>query len=1028
MIHVTTVQARVPFLGVRAKKEGLDSNVPDFFLENLPGEFAKDAILNIAASAFDVSRHHLARALSLNVISSVRRHHDPEVSRTLLDILAHDAEIQPLTGLACALAAAIVSKELTNILTLPSKVAFRADIEPSVASNYLVRLLRAECVSVCADLIAFELNTGSEHGLISSSDHAMALGEMRALVDDPEYMDYVCEKYPLLRERLATRLELVTKSAATTMERIAKHWDDIVATFGIKSEEATENTWAVRSIEPSSGDSHNGANRVTFIHFANGRSIVYKPRSVHGESRFQDYLRFLEECDPTLSFRKLTVLPCEGYGWVEFVASKDAECEGGIREYYFRYGALLAAFDAISGTDIHFENLVAEGSHPVIVDLETIFQPSEIRSAEEGKSQALLSLDFYHDTPLITAMFDPVFLNGSPNGSPLSRAILVPSSELIVTTIEERFAVAPARMDAQRAHMPCLAGTPVPFDDYVSDIMRGFRQMAALIVRYRSKLVGGGLHNIFSGGQVRVIFRHTKYYAAMVKAVNSAYAMQSLRNTEEILSRLWRTVSVTPDFTSIIAAEHFDIWNGDVPYFESDIGSSSARSSEGKTIEGIFSKGGWAATMSRVLAKDQWRITQESNLIEFCLRAKVKDTAGAPTARRESDVALSQPPKEPETILKAVQTRLMLQEGRVLAMDIVMHRDHRTRLSALGPDLYTGTAGICLALAYGDPASRSGSPSPELRALCDASLSAVGHESMLETGICYGHGAGIYMAAHLSALWSDPYMQMLGEHLAEQATRVLYTDRHFDLFSGSAGLLCALLALRGGASAGKLDALIESTVDHLINHSHTSRGAMAWMSSIPSTGPTTGYAHGVSGIAHALLRAGVELDIKRAIDAAMGAARFLEACRFDGAGWRECESDSAPAKLDTWCHGTPGIGLFYQELAAVCPSEQIQKTALFALTKIEQMAPFENDSLCHGWLGNLEALLISQTSSQSEMRKAAVQTCLDELAGRTIRCGNEHHHTSLGLFTGYSGIAYQRLRCEAPEVYPSVLTFAPPIR
>jgi lantibiotic modifying enzyme len=377
--------------------------------------------------------------------------------------------------------------------------------------------------------------------------------------------------------------------------------------------------------------------------------------------------------------------------------------------------------------------------------------------------------------------------------------------------------------------------------------------------------------------------------------------------------------------------------------------------------------------------------------------------------------------------LKAVQNCLMLQDGRILSMDILMHRDLRTRQSVLGTDLYTGTTGICYALAYGDAASKAGNPSSELRALCEASLTASSHESMLETGICHGHGAGIYLAAHLSALWNDQYMQMLGEHLAEHAGRILYTDRHFDLFSGSAGLLSALLALRGGAKAGKLDALIESTVDHLISHAHTSRGAMAWMSSIPSTGPNTGYAHGVSGIAHALLRAGVELNMKRAIDAAMSAERFLETCRFDGAGWRECEGDGAPAKMDMWCHGTPGITLFYLELAAVCPDERVKKTAAFALAETERVARFDNDSLCHGWLGNLEASINAQASAGTE-RTTAVQACLDELAERTVRCGNERHHASLGLFTGYSGMAYQQLRCEAPAAYPSVLTFAPPIR
>jgi type 2 lantibiotic biosynthesis protein LanM len=1018
------VQGRVPFLGARARAAAAG----EVLVDTLPGEFSRGDILEIAASAFDVSSASLARALSDCDVPAMASVRNVEVANRVVEALLSIGDTPPLVKLSCAVMGQLASNELASIIQGALDVASASSIEPMVAQAYLLNVIRFEGTAVCADTLAFELNAAASHELISSRDPIEAVEEMLGLVADADYVSYLEEKYPLLKQRLIHRLELAAGSVATTLKRISKHRGEIAHAFATPGAESSDDAWTLTSIESTSGDSHNGASRVTFVRFSNGRTVVYKPRNVHGELNFQRYLAYLESKDDRLGFHKLKVIACDGYGWVEFAEPSDVNLKTELNQYYFRLGALIAALDAISGTDIHFENVVAAGSHPVVIDLETIFQPSEIESIDKGKNRGLLSLDFYHDTPLITAMFDPVFLTGSINGSPLSRAIHSLSDTSTIKVQDDRFVAAPDGNVSHTRHMPSMNGTPVPYDDYVDDVLNGFRRVSKLVSVHRAEMLSGGLSDIFDGTRVRVIFRYTRHYASMVRAVNSAYALQSLRNTEEILSRLWRTVAVCPGLTSVVAAEHFDVWNGDVPYFESDVGTRSTITSQGHLISDVFPKGGWEVAKSRLLAKDQGRLAREADLIEFCLRAKVDDGRRLDLQGGDSLATATEAPRDPVKLLEAIKNRLLLVDGRVLSMDILMHRDHRTSQSKLGNDFYTGTAGICFALAYGDAESKAGRPSSDLRAISEAVLVGGDFESVLETGICHGVGAAIYAAAHLSALWNDRYMQDLGEHLAEHAGRVLYADRHFDLFSGSAGLLRALLALRDRASKGNVDAQIEAVVDHLLAHSTRSGGARAWMSSIPSAGPTTGYAHGVSGIADALLHAGKALELKRAVDAALEAERFIDRCRVSGAGWRECESDESATPHDMWCHGTAGIALFYQSLAWLHPEERTLTTASFAMAEAERVAPFENDSLCHGWLGNLESILNAQAKLSRGSRLPAIDAYLEELAGRPARCGNERQHISMGLFTGLSGIAYQQLRCRAPADYPSVLTFAPPIR
>ena len=47
-----------------------------------------------------------------------------------------------------------------------------------------------------------------------------------------------------------------------------------------------------------------------------------------------------------------------------------------MRRFYHRQGALLALLYVLDGTDMHYENLIAVGEQPVLVDVETLFHPS----------------------------------------------------------------------------------------------------------------------------------------------------------------------------------------------------------------------------------------------------------------------------------------------------------------------------------------------------------------------------------------------------------------------------------------------------------------------------------------------------------------------------------------------------------------------------------------------------------------------------------------------------------------------------
>jgi lantibiotic modifying enzyme len=147
----------------------------------------------------------------------------------------------------------------------------------------------------------------------------------------------------------------------------------------------------IKSIHPS-GDTHNHGRSVVVVEFENGQSIIYKPRSVSLEFSFQEYIRFFNKIHTSLNLRTIKVLDREDYGWVEFVPFHEVENEEESDSYHFKLGFLTAIVYSLNGVDVFFENLIASGPDPVIIDLETMFHTSIELKTNPSPVHALQSL------------------------------------------------------------------------------------------------------------------------------------------------------------------------------------------------------------------------------------------------------------------------------------------------------------------------------------------------------------------------------------------------------------------------------------------------------------------------------------------------------------------------------------------------------------------------------------------------------------------------------------------------------------
>jgi hypothetical protein len=186
-----------------------------------------------------------------------------------------------------------------------------------------------------------------------------------------------------LREELVWRARL--HASSRELEAAAGQWltaqRELLDQFAKDSDElelkffAGRSTGQISTIALDLSDRHEGAHAVAILTFASGDRVVYKPRSLEAERWFYGFLEELNKLAPPFAFASLNVLHRERSGWVEFAPHRRCDNNAELRDYYHHAGSLLCLLRLLRVSDCHFQNIVARGALPVLVDAETIFHP-----------------------------------------------------------------------------------------------------------------------------------------------------------------------------------------------------------------------------------------------------------------------------------------------------------------------------------------------------------------------------------------------------------------------------------------------------------------------------------------------------------------------------------------------------------------------------------------------------------------------------------------------------------------------------
>lgn len=333
---------------------------------------------------------------------------------------------------------------------------------------------------------------------------------------------------------------------------------------------------------------------------------------------------------------------------------------------------------------------------------------------------------------------------------------------------------------------------------------------------------------------------------------------------------------------------------------------------------------------------------------------------------------------------------------------------------ALGPELYSGTAGIALFLwrlaeATGDRI---------FRVTAEAALRQALERTPLSGGGLYSGGLGIFYAA----------AEIRQEFDEDAVLRLAEPDRsQLDVTDGSAGAMVVLLNLHARIRRAPL---LEAAVRHadlLLEEASHSNDGWSWKT-IHASRDLTGFSHGTSGIAWALLELHRVTGEQRFRDAALQAFRYERSC-FNAAeqNWPDFRDEQVGYPV-FWCHGAAGIGLCRLRAWQLLGDEQLLAEAQAAMqTVIEHSASLANFSLCHGRAGNADVLIYASQALGEERLLRSAEAIAQEGVERYERrripwpCGLPDANETPDLMLGLAGIGYFYLRLSDPKRISSVL-------
>src|SRR5215467_2032642 len=416
-------------------------------------------------------------------------------------------------------------------------------------------------------LLVLELNAARITGRLSGEDSEQRWQQFLEFSSQQSFWDDLASHYPSL-----WRVGAIVRKRCMAALRFAQRWTaDRHRLEGLCAGEPGE----LNELSFGAGDSHRGGSTVA-IAGGEGWRVVYKPRSLAIDNALRGFVAELADAHGSaLSVRVPEAVDCGDYGWAEFVTHRFAAGNEELLSFYRGIGHLLALMRLLSGSDLHAENVIAEGGTPVVVDCETLFTP-KIPPSPSGYGGAVDQAgELIARTVLSVGVLPGRGMGLGWRGVDLSGVGMLPGQQ----PMQQQLEIIDAGTD--EAHVgPTLVEAPVSQNhpsprpalaEYWPEVLRGFDELTTTLQRLDATGTLRPRLRVFEDCRIRVVLRATEIYAEIGRMLWHPVSLHNLEAARqrafELLEKMAANVSMAPHDPAVINAEIDELLEGDIPFF-----------------------------------------------------------------------------------------------------------------------------------------------------------------------------------------------------------------------------------------------------------------------------------------------------------------------------------------------------------------------------------------------------------------------------------------------------------------------------
>lgn len=912
--------------------------------------------------------------------------------------------------------------------------------------------------NICLRTLISEMHTYKQKGLLSGKD-------------GKEEYNYFCGQIVgsvSFGESVFTRFPVLCRCVEEKAGSLASYYAEVLAHF----EEDRERLWEMCSGAPGQygafkiskisgdfSDLHQNGKQVLKLQLEDGTELFYKPRSMENEKSYQKLLNWISMRTGTMQ-RSYPFLSFPDHSWSSAVGYKSCKTEEQLKQYYIRLGEQLFLAYLLGTKDLHYENLVASGEYPMLIDLENLvnIQHNRKRTTADDEvyyqlSQSVLFmgiLPFYFrslewqgvDTSAVSGTGGQVYPFRIPS------VMGAGTSEMYIGYKN------PVSEDAQNRAM--LNGEFRPPYLYEKELVHGFFMAYETVMKEKQEFSKElqKLQKIIS----RFLTADTQRYSMVLSSSYHPELLLDGADRELFLYTMWKGRKLYEE--PMIKSEVECLLDGDIPYFYYALDSTALCTVQGKTIEHYFSEPAIEILYRRLALLNRKDLEKQCTYIRMSLALMLGRKEGYKNLvypvrtwrlrhRKRLDIKLWIRRFTDRVLQYAVWN-----EGHTEVSWAVMQMDPygspAWNMKGMDMYLYHGLAGMLLLFYQLDSAEGLEEKREEIQSIfqalkgqmfryTDEGCASQANLQSKNTGAYEGESSILYVYLALYRMSKEnSYLDYAVKH-AEIVNRLLDEDDKYDLLYRNAGAAQVLLYMFELTKDDTYLCMAERAVTLLAEAAQKQDVGIGWITD-RNMPPLGGMAHGNAGILMPVMQLW-SLTRKCWYEKLAEEIWQYENSLYDSGmnNWtdiRGTDTASVPGEAGTvaWCHGAAGIlmsRVFCCSLLGEirpshrdmgdgnCMAEKWQKRLLKEIktayqTSVQYWAR-DSWSLCHGICGNLWIL---EWMEQQEPENCGIRNddIMQEAEG--ILYGDEirllpQELINPGMMNGYGGILYFLLHRDA---------------